>query len=473
VNIKKGSVSLLFLFAAAAAFLEARAPEGGPNVILRPADSTIPLTDPEDSSVLRQQAVVVDIRLARKDTTTLQFPRFDGPALKLVRTSRRTSLYDSVVWVGRVEGQEASVVILVAGQNVLIGKVVTQPTLRQPAEYYEIQYLGNGLHVLRKYDPSTLAPDSNPIAPKIDRTTWDGPRSAESAGVSKAAFGRSISVPPPPCSRDDGTTIDALVVYTKAAKDKAAALDKSVGAQAIEMAIIHYIEEANDSYARSKITPQQLRLVHTEEVSYNENQWGDAAIDADKLQRKGGDLQGVHDTRERVGADVVGLIVEYTKKQTDDKGCGQAFLMEDPGTDFERFAFAAIPRRCAQRIIGLAHEFGHIMGARHDWENDRNEDNPRKPFPFSHGYVHLPTVADPGPPFRTVMAKNDVCNKHRCDLVPYWSNPNVRFPDPSTGIPGSPMGETDPAKVLEEPTDNATTLNNTASIVAKFRCSQN
>jgi hypothetical protein len=470
MKIKSGLVSLLLLCPASLEFLEARVTaERPPPPLTRPAQSTLPPQDPEDSSVLRQQAVVVDIRLARDDATTkLRLPLFDGSALNLVRTNRKTSLYDSVVWVGRVEGQDASAVILVVGTDVLIGKVTTQPTT-QPADYYEIQYLGKGLHVLRKYDPSTLAPDSNPIVPKIDRASRDGPRYAEPAGVSKAAFSRSIRVPPPPCTRDEGTTIDALVVYTTAAKDKAAALDHSVGPQAIEMAIIHYIEEANDSYARSKIT-QQLRLVHTEEVSYKENQWGDAAIDADKLQRKGGELKEVHDTRESVGADVVGLIVEYTKKQTDDKNCGQAFLMEGPGTDFERFAFAAIPRRCAQRIFGLAHEFGHIMGARHDWENDRNQDNPRKPYPFSHGYVHLPTVTDPGPPFRTVMAKNDVCNRHRCDLVPYWSNPNVRYLDPATG---SPMGETDPKKVPEEPTDNATTLNNTASIVAKFRCSKN
>ena len=169
MKIKSGLVSLLLLCPASLEFLEARVHGGRTAATADPARAitTFRRQDPEDSSVLRQQAVVVDIRLARDNaTTTLRLPLFDGSALNLVRTNRKTSLYDSVVWVGRVEGQAASAVILAVGKVVLIGKVTTQPTTRQAADYYEIEYLGNGLHVLRKYDPCDACPGFQSDSPE-------------------------------------------------------------------------------------------------------------------------------------------------------------------------------------------------------------------------------------------------------------------------------------------------------------------
>ena len=498
MNIRSGLVSLPLVFLASSVLLEARASDEWPPLI-RPADSTIPPQDPEDSSVLRQRAVVVDIRLARDPRTTrLRLPLFDNTALKLKRKKRTTSLDDAVVWIGRVEGQEASAVILAVGTDVLIGKVSTQGTIRQPADYYEIGYLGNGVHVLRQYDPSTLPPDSNPIAPKYEQTKTDELRSADvpmiaatywrpddsdfpqgghgdresapraAAVASKAVYRRGPPPDDPTCTNDSRSTIDVLVVYTTATKDKAAAKDKTVGAQAIETAIESYIGEANDSYDRSGVG-LQLQLVHTELVE-NYEESGDPVTDLDNLSQPIVELKEVHDSRNTYGADIVGLILEYNKKETDKKGCGQAHLMEDPSKDFERFAFAAIPRRCADRTMGLAHEFGHLMGARHDWEVDRGEDNPEKPYSYSHGYVH---VVQPPPPFRTIMSKNDRCNKHRCDLLPYWSNPDIHHPVsgwpmgcPASGVPTACEDE-------KEPSNNAKTLDKTAPIVANFRCSKN
>src|SRR5262249_43021953 len=157
-------------------------------------------------------------------------------------------------------------------KNVLIGNFMTQPTRGKRANYYEIEYLGKGLHVLRQYDPSMLASDSDPIPPEHAQAIRYGPRSAERGRVWKAAVARGAipAPPPPPCSSNKGNTIDALILYTKAARDKASAEDNSVGASAIETAIKTYIEEANDSYERSGIT-QTLRLVHTAEVDYDES----------------------------------------------------------------------------------------------------------------------------------------------------------------------------------------------------------
>ena len=139
-------------------------------------------------------------------------------------------------------------------------------------------------------------------------------------------------------------------------------------------------------------------------------------------------------------------------------------------------AFAVVPYRCLEPgKWSLAHELGHLMGARHDFTQVMSEDEPEKPYPYSRGYVYVSQDGTlPRPYFLTLMAKNDACEavNRRCRRILYWSNPNVSYEGTNIRVGTS---ETDPPPsdvARTPPSDVARTLNNTAGLVAKFRCSQ-
>lgn len=428
---RSGWVALPLLFLASSERLDARVPPDAPPLVRR-VDKAIPPGEP-DSSVLREMAVEVDLRVARdSQTRMMRLPLFEGAAsLDLVQTRRKRTRDGSVIWSGRVEGQPASTVIFSVGRDVLVANIATQPTKERDADYYQIRFLGGGTHVLRQIDPSKLAREGTPSVPEaLD------------------------SEPQPTCSTDPPGTIDVLVVYTRKAREAAG------GEEAMKEAIEVYVEESNTSYAQSGVE-LNLRLVGTKEVDYEESDHPRSDLNA--LKRPGGELDEVRGLRDAAGADLVVLIVEYSKRDTDRTSCGNAFVMETVSNAFESSAYAVVPRRCADSTYSFTHEVGHLMGARHDWADDASATSPNKPFPFSHCFVHLPKSNTTRPAFRTLMATDAECvmEERKCNRVLFWSNPEVMYA-PS----GVPMGK----KTEDEPSNNSQTLKNTASTVANFRC---
>ena len=83
--------------------------------------------------------------------------------------------------------------------------------------------------------------------------------------------------------------------------------------------------------------------------------------------------------REKHKADVALLIVD------DAKGCGLATRVYADADE----AFAVVHHECAATSYTVAHEIGHLIGARHDLALDKN----MKPFPYGHGYVNGQQVA--------------------------------------------------------------------------------
>ena len=420
MNIRFRLTAVPVLFLAHTAVVVAVPPQVPPP-IARKVDRPVPPGEPDDS-VLRQVALEVNFDAARSSRERLRLPLFQGTqALELVRTKRETTRDGSVIWSGRVAGQPASIVVFSASRKVLFANIATQPTREKDAEFYQIRFLGGGLHVLRQIDPSRLPPEGRPINPEF--LEGESPRT---------------------CSTDPASRIDVLVLFTKEAARKAS------GPEAMQEAIKGYVRETNESYERSGIM-QQLRLVGTKEVDYDES--GSLPGDLQALKLQGGALDIAHGLRNDTGADLVALIVEYTKTRTDSIGCGQAFVMKKESKSFESSAFAVVPRVCADGKYSFAHELGHLMGARHDRTADDEED----PFPFSHGFVHK----TPRPAFRTIMATDMDCDRG-CKRVPYWSNPEVHYPD-AGGVAMGVAGD-------DEPADNRQTLNETADTVANFRC---
>jgi hypothetical protein len=82
----------------------------------------------------------------------------------------------------------------------------------------------------------------------------------------------------------------------------------------------------------------------------------------------------VHRLRNEKRADIVGLMLE------EPSGCGVSTRVGAGAED----AYFVVHHSCAALTISIAHEVGHILGARHD----RSIDALDTPFPYGHGYVN-------------------------------------------------------------------------------------
>jgi hypothetical protein len=225
-----------------------------------------------------------------------------------------------------------------------------------------------------------------------------------------------------PALQDAQVTIDVLVAFTS----RAARYYSDIRQELIELAV----EEANESFRISKLGHVRLRLVHAFETDYVEE--GGHFEHLWRLADKGdGYMEDVHALREQHRADVVILIVD------DPQGCGLSTRVYADANE----AFAVVHHECAATTHSLAHEIGHIIGARHDPGMDKLT----TPFPYGRGYVN-------GTKWRDIMSYKESCGG--CPRVPVWSSPKVL-------VRGEPAGSPEQ--------DNARVIAEQASRVASFR----
>jgi hypothetical protein len=261
---------------------------------------------------------------------------------------------------------------------------------------------------------ATVAPaaarDLAGAAKILKPVTW-GIERADTARPQQVAFaaGAGKALPRLPSSRQGEIVIDVLVAYTRKAARHYYEIERDV----VELAI----EEANHSFRLSGIGHIRLRLAHAFQTGYVEQ-----GAHFDHLWRmadkEGEHMARIHALREAYRADVVILIVD------DAKGCGLATRI---GADAEE-AFAVVHHGCAVTSYTLAHEVGHIIGARHEL-----------------AYIS-------GTAWRDIMSYKDACNG--CPRLPVWSNPLIR-------IGGEPAGTAE--------LNNARVIAQNARRVAAFR----
>lgn len=351
-------------------------------------------------------------RAVQVDTDALSQERipvtlFDDLSVVLVR-DRIVQDQNGTSWIGHVEGDETSEVILSARGRVLMG------TIRYGEDAYDIVYAGNGVHVLRQVDPNAEAPPSEPLP------------------VSEADMAASGAGTTAPTAAGDatGATIDVMVVYTTAAKNNAG------GDAGIQAKIMNAVSAANLAYTRS-LVGMQLHLVYMGEIAYT--QTGDMSVSlTDLTGTADGKMDNVHTLRNQYGADQTVLITSESNY------CGIAYQMQSLSTGFAPYAFAVVHDDSVYSCLGnqsMAHEMGHNQGNAHN-----AEDSVGYPgiAPYSYGYRVCGS-------FRTVMS-------YSCSGEPRLSNfanPNVLYNGQSTGIAGA--------------ADTASSMNLAAATVANFR----
>src|SRR5262245_11389834 len=269
--------------------------------------------------------------------------------------------------------------------------------------------------LIQQGDASRLRPVTGmqPVPPPARRQQ---PKLA--AGQRKLMPGKAKAAP---ASKD--IVIDVLVAYTK----KTASNYSDVKRELIDLAI----EEGNESFRMSHLGTIKLRLVHAYQTDYVEDD-GEHFDHLYRMVDKGdGYMEEVHGLRDKYHADVVVLIVD------DASGCGLATRVFAEASD----AFAVVHHECAASSYSLAHEIGHLIGARHDTSIDKN----MVPFPYGHGFVN-------GTKWRDIMSYKASCSG--CPRLPVWSSPKVL-------IRGEPAGTPD--------LDNARVILEQAARVAAFR----
>jgi hypothetical protein len=243
----------------------------------------------------------------------------------------------------------------------------------------------------------------------------DVPRKRAAAVAPKSAAPKSAA-----SSKD--VVIDVMVAFTR----KAASNYGDVKRELVDLAI----EEGNHSLRISNLGHIKLRLVHAYQTSYVEE--GEHFQHLWRFADRGDSyMDEIHSLRDKHRADVAVLIVD------DPAGCGLSTRVYAEAEE----AYSVVHHECAAASYSLAHEIGHLIGARHELALDKN----MTPFPYGHGFVN-------GSKWRDIMSHKVSCGG--CPRMPVWSSPNVR-------VKGDPAGSPD--------LDNRRVIAEQAARVAAFR----
>lgn len=348
----------------------------------------------------RFQDVAPRFDLLRAGPPELALPLLGGATVRAERTGFESRGALGFTWRGRIAGTDGTAVLTVHGAS-LAGRI------ESPEGIYEIVPRGRGTSSLVLLDTESFPAEAESPAPARDALP----------DLVAASFS-TVSHP------DPQGRIDVMVLYTPSARAAAGGTDNiRATAQAA-------VDAANTAYANSQITTR-LRLVHTQEVAYD-----DSYAYEDHLAWLSAD-PGVARLRESHRADLVDLLVE------DGEYCGIGWVMSSVTPLFAGNGFSVTTRSCAVGNLSFAHELGHNMGSQHDPANG----SPFASFPFSYGHFVSGV-------FRTVMSYSTHCLSN-CPRVSRFSNPNLTWAGHPTGIASF--------------RDNHRTLNATDAVVANFR----
>lgn len=408
------------------------------------AEEQLLILAPDQGLSSQQDARLVRAR-GKSESKMVRVGRLNSAASQLLQRGNRITLSLSptiaVVATGSVEVRHANGRVSWAGATAdSLGwvQLVLAPAglygmVTSGKSRYWIEPIGEGLHAIVELDDSKFPPEHPANAPTGTRASTRTRVSGSAANTSSVSgFGAGSSAAfqamrQGPRAVFDYTAdntpgdLDLVVVYTAAAASATADIESLV-----QLAV----DVENTSYSDSYVS-LTASVVYSGQVTYNEAYYsygqhiaflsGSSTVAALRNQYLG---------------DAVVLIVD------DDEACGQAYEILASATH----AFAVVHYGCAAGNWTLAHELGHLQGARHDRDND----NTSTPFQYGHGY-RVPDF------FRTIMAYD--CVGHPCPRHGWWATP----------LESPYLGMIYPVRGSADYEDDARVLNETKYDVTGFR----
>ena len=334
-------------------------------------------------------------------------PMSEGKHITLVRKRPPDITSRGVTWIGETEETGERAVLMLWKDGHLSGYYGYR------GRVFTVNHVGGDVHTMAEIDPKKLPPDHAPGPAQRDKSVAlpspqpTLPPSPPEPTVAPFADAQRQAL------EAKSITIDLMLLYTKKVANRYIRDPADLSALAIE--------QANETFRNSGLGNIRLRLVHSRLIDYDEA----GADQFDHLYRMvdgAGVFKDLKKLRNEKRADIVGLILHSPT------GCG---LSTRVGPDAEE-AFFVVHHACAAITYSMAHEVGHILGARHDRFMDAND----TPFPFAHGYIN-------GTKWRDMMSYQEGCGG--CPRIPYWSNPRVMYRGDPTGTAAS-----DNARVILE-----------------------
>ena len=319
---------------------------------------------------------------------------------------------------GRVVGEYVGFVTLVVHENTVAGSIWT------PESAYELRYIGNGIHALKIWTADSAHRLSHVNG---HRSRMPNPRDITSASLSSFATNQlspdltAADATAHQSGVDEGSVVDILVVWTMDA-------ERDVGEPQVLLLIDMMVAYANDAFERSGALVS-LNLIGAEKVDYAET---DNGTDLDRLlDPDDGHLDGVHHTRDALGADLVYMVTS----QDGGVSAGNTFSIGRLGSGYT-----------------FAHEIGHNFGIQHE-----------RLIAFSPPYSHGFTTDDCQ---NTIMSYSTECYGRGPLFIPIFASP-WRY-SPRNGI-ALGVAKSARKRGARGPADAVLTLNRNRHRVANHR----
>ena len=378
--------------------------------LLRYLDNPV-LSDKQEHflSVIRAQPTTESYRFVDVNLTAIQ----QAERLKIESLDEWGDVYISrqnltrrgisdVSWNGGIDGYP------LGSANIVLDNGFVHANFRFDDGLFAIEPLGEGLHVLVRRRYQRFPPEG------CEKPEVEHPRTGE---PKKPAVPRNSAGVEEKLSMAGECAIRLLVAFT----DDVESLHANPRGE-IQLAADNYNTSNGNSDVYHRVEIARIMM-----VNYTEN--GDDGTSLDQFRNPAdGIIDNIHDERDRYDADMCCFIVEPLD------GCG---LADAIGATYGS-AFPVTAYGCAAGNLTFAHEFGHLLNARHDTFVDNTAGS-------NHGLTYLPGL------WRTVMAYNDACDCSDevspcpdrdvrntvddpwCNRIQWWSNPNINFMGTPTG----------------------------------------
>lgn len=389
---------------------------GVPALFTENVEQGHPTPDPDLGYIRYRFVDVADSLLTDVTVTRFILNIFPDVSCTAIRDSFEQDADGTFIWTGHIYGVNESEVELANDGGSVTG------VMRVGTVSYELGY-ENGWQIVAELDPNL--PESTDDAIGVEATAAD--------------------VPLARLSNDDGSVIDVMVVYTRAARDEVAS-NEEPGDKGITARIDLAAKETNQGYINSGVKTK-VNIVYTGEVTWDESLYTPSETLKDL---KNGDIGSVHSLRDTYKADLVVMLALYPREGVAKESLGVGYMMTDkslvPGAaSFQAWGYSVVGVNYATGYYTFAHEMGHNMGLGHYYEVSTQT------AAMPEGYAWKTAE------FRTIMGPPAGVSR-----INYWSNPAVYYNGLATGGSGTYQGETYGG-------NEAKVLNVTRAIVAKFR----